>query len=75
MKYGDTVYVISGIVRAVEYRGQYTCNGRTFVSVWMTSFLKGQGDFKIYDFPRKFVFTTKEKADKALFMRVLQGED
>ena len=72
MKFGDIVYVISGVVRAVEYRGEYTYDGRTFVMIWVTS---GQGSFKIHDFPRESVYTTKEEADKTLFIKILQNED
>ena len=77
MKFGDTVYVISGIVRAVEYRGEYTCDwtGKTFAKIWMTILPTGQSFFKIHDFSRESVYTTKKEANKALFMRVLKGED
>lgn len=77
MKFGDTVYVMSGIIRPVEYRGQYTCKltGKTFAEIWMTTLHTGQGPYKIHDFDIENVFETKDAANKADFYKCLKGEN
>lgn len=77
MKVGDTVYVIAGIVRPVEYRGKYTCEltGKTFAKIWMSMLPIGLGQslYKIHDFDIKDVFKTKDEANKVYFYEGLKG--